>query len=269
MDEQNPQCQQAWRLLDEGHFRQACAAFDQLTPIWQALGYARAATRLGQFNTALAWIRLGFSLTYRQEHQAYHTFFHGALGELLVRGARPERALLHMQIANSLRQKGHLSRQRQMSFLAIPLARLGKIELAESYYMRAYVLAKQHDDEDGMSHALARRAMLSLHASNAVYWKQSKRLFLLLSAPCPLAMAIINLVAIRQEGQPLDHCQGIDQSIEWCLHQRFDRIPLPRRHRIQSPADAPSATRWLKDICLDDIDFQTADINTLFQHIFA
>ena len=269
MVEQTPQRHQAWRLLHEGQLDQACAAFDQLPPMDQALGYARAATRFGQFNTALAWIRLGFSLTYRQENHADHALFHGALGELLVRGARPESALLHMQIANSLRPKGHLSRQKQMSFLAIPLARLGKIELAESYYMRAYVLAKQHHDEVGMSHALARRAMLSLHASNAAYWQQSKRLVVSLSAPCQLAMAIINLVAIQQEGKPFDHHQGIDHSIEWCLHQRLGRRPLPGRHRIQSPTDTPSATRWLKDICLDDVDFHAADINTLFRHIFA
>lgn len=162
----------AINMLDKAQYLEAIKASDDLEPDESALILLRVATRLGQFQVGLLWADLCLELTSKQRG-GLKIAVHGAIGELLVRGGAYHHALTHMQILNSFRPKGSPDRQRHYSYLAIPLARLGCSSVAESYYMRAFVLAKQQSNTLTASLSLVRRAALTRYTGDNDYLLKS------------------------------------------------------------------------------------------------
>jgi len=131
-----------------------------------ALGLGRLATRSGQWQQARNWLILASERARDEYNDLLLMKCHGALGELMLRTGNNHEALQHMQTAYTLCPSGHPHRQRQYSYMAMPLARMGKCQVAEEYYMNAYCLAMDQSEYLNGMHALARRAALILYNYN-------------------------------------------------------------------------------------------------------
>ena len=185
-----------WALINQGQWQSAFDSFNSLqlaNPECAALGIARIATRLGQFEVALKWLREGLYYANKSTDISAQVMLRGALGELLLRSGHNDKALMQMQIARSLLPLGDSRRQLQYSFLAMPIARLGKPQVAEDYYMRAYFIAKLTNDECSMSHALVRRAALVLRGEEQS-WLSANELFGRLTSPAKIAIAYMQIL---------------------------------------------------------------------------
>jgi len=136
---------------------------DDSTQGLAALGIGRIATKHGKWDIARQW--LWYAIL--ESRQKYDDFLlmqcHGAMGELMLRTQHYHESLKHMQLAYSLCPAGHPQRKRQYSYLGMPLARLGKCQVAEGYYMSAYYLAMDQHDHISAMHALVRRGALVLY----------------------------------------------------------------------------------------------------------
>lgn len=176
--QQHPEIAAAWHSIYSGEWGLALKFLDridiQLEPL-ATLAYARIATRNGAHTLAAKYLSYAI-YRFRELHQDHNLArAHGVLGELLLRQGLNKKALQHMQIAYNLTPLGHHSRQRQYSYLAMPLARLGQIGLANEHYMRAFFMAINELDQQGTQHALVRSAALSLFGDRQAI-QQSKRL---------------------------------------------------------------------------------------------
>lgn len=134
-----------------------------------ALVLARAATRHGAYRLALRLLGWGIHRFRETGHDVHLARCHGALGEVLVRCNFAALALQHMQIAHSLMPRGHHSRQMQYSYIAMPLARLGQLDVAIEYYMRALFLAEIQQDKTALAHALIRRGALAFWGDDSAF----------------------------------------------------------------------------------------------------
>ena len=61
----------------------------------------------------------------------------------------------------------------QYSYIAMPLARLGQLDVAIEYYMRALFLAEIQQDKTALAHALIRRAPWLFGATTVPFGKCS------------------------------------------------------------------------------------------------
>lgn len=269
---------QGLAALNQGHYESAKEHFSSLThPIFTALGFCRIATRIGQYNKALDWARAALVYSQRYELSEITSLYrehdllllNGAIGELFVRGNNVQQALLHMQIAYQLRSKVGNERQRQYTYLSIPLARLGQASVAEANYMRAYILAKQQQDNVAMSHALVRRAALSWHKNKASYWQESLALLKQIPEPCPKVVAIFKLLL---EGLNIDFDRSellwnlanpIPLSIEHRLSAFFNGDSQPSLPDIPNPPNLLGSATQFVGIHFEDLSIGEADYDAI------
>ncbi|MDQ7005494.1 MAG: hypothetical protein Q9N67_11475 [Ghiorsea sp.] len=176
---------------------------------WQALaalGIGRIATRWGEWAVARQWLLYAML----ESRHKYNDFLlmqcHGAMGELMLRTQHYHESLQHMQLAYALCPAGHPQRQRQYSYIGMPLARLGKCQIAEGYYMSAYYLAIDQHDSISAMHALSRRAALVLYDYDVDLDDVKKSLF-----------ALSQDVDLKQYGSriPLDYFNVVSFWSQW------------------------------------------------------
>lgn len=164
-----PEVGQAWQNIYAGQWGSAVDTLTQLDLSkagegWLAL--ARVAIRHGYFRKAKEYLKHAI-VSYRAQNNEHNLIkAHGMLGELLLRQGFVKKSLHHMQLAYSLSPPGDLGRQLQYSFLAMPLARLGQIHLAQEHYMRALVMADNAGNHQSLLHAWIRLAALALYGKD-------------------------------------------------------------------------------------------------------
>lgn len=173
----NPNISKAWENIYQGKWQDAqnelCQVDLAIDPS-AALAYARIAIRHGKNTLALNYLKYSIKCFRNLNQDMNLAKAHGLLGELLIRQGLVKKALQHMQIAYNLTPQGHWSRQRQYSYLALPLARLGQVNLANEHYMRAFFMAINENDKEGQQHALVRSAALFLYGDDTAL-EQAKK----------------------------------------------------------------------------------------------
>jgi len=170
----------AWEMLSKGVWADSADIFythylNSEHKSEAALGLGRIATRTGKWQLALQWLNIAIKEARISQDDQQLAKSHGALGELFLRTGLSQQALLNMQIAYELFPAGHFSRQRQYSYLAMPLTRLKEEDVAEDYYMRAFLLALEENNTEQAGHAIIRRAAMCLHNNNHAF-NESKAL---------------------------------------------------------------------------------------------
>lgn len=173
----NPSIARAWQKIYQGEWQQAqdeLSEIDLAVNPSAALAYARIAIRHGKNILALNYLKYAIKCFRSLSQDMNLAKAHGLLGELLIRQGLVKKALQHMQIAYNLTPQGHWSRQRQYSYLALPLARLGQVNLANEHYMRAFFMAINENDKEGQQYALVRSAALFLYGDDTAL-EQAKK----------------------------------------------------------------------------------------------
>lgn len=173
----NPSIASAWQKIYKGEWQDAqneLSSIDLAINPSAALAYARIAIRHGQNILAINYLQYAIRCFRSQSQDMNLARAHGLLGELLIRQGLVKKALQHMQIAYNLTPQGHPSRQRQYSYLALPLARLGQVNLANEHYMRAFFMAINENNNEGQQHALVRSAALCLYGDDTAL-EQAKK----------------------------------------------------------------------------------------------
>jgi len=158
----------AWNAFYECKWTESLRLFtsaisDDSSQALAALGIGRIATRCGEWEVARQWLLFAILESRRKYDDFLLMQCHGAMGELMLRTLHYHESLQHMQLAYALCPAGYPQRQRQHTYLGMPLARLGKCQVAEGYYMNAYYLAMDQHDHVSAMHAIARRAALVLY----------------------------------------------------------------------------------------------------------